>query len=113
MRTPLSLAALSWRRFAVGCVLACVQILVGVTSSSAEATPSPPFARRPLAGTVIGRVIEARTELPLASANVELEGLRIQTMTGVDGRYSLVNVPAGTHVLIARRIGYGTIRQTI
>jgi TonB-dependent SusC/RagA subfamily outer membrane receptor len=100
------LAGNAWRRMIAAVFAAGCQV---ITAGAVTSEPVPP----PFAGTVIGRVTEARSEIPLASVSVEVEGLRLQTTTGVDGRYRLSNVPAGTHVLIARRIGYGAERRTI
>jgi len=71
-------------------------------------------ASRPtFVGIVAGRVIDARTSAPVAGAAVEVEGARIAVTTGDDGRYRLMNVPAGQRVIIVRRLGYAASRQTV
>lgn len=65
------------------------------------------------AGTVTGRVTEARTGRPLASAQVQVPGTSIGAATGPNGEYTLNNVPSGTTRIRARRIGYTSADQTI
>ena len=69
--------------------------------------------RRVFVGTVTGRVTDARTNAPVAGAAVEVEGQRIASSTGDDGRYRLTGVPAGQRVIIVRRLGYAAARQTV
>jgi TonB-linked SusC/RagA family outer membrane protein len=80
-------------------------LLLGVTSVRAETAA--------FVGTVVGRVTDARTGLPLAGATIEVDGSRLATTTGDDGRYRLTNVPAGSRVIIARRLGHSSARQTV
>ena len=69
--------------------------------------------RRVFVGTVTGRVTDSRTSAPVAGAAVEVEGQRIASSTGEDGRYRLTGVPAGQRVIIVRRLGYAAARQTV
>ena len=54
---------------------------------------------------VTGRVASTSGE-PLQSAHINVQGTTINTYSAEDGRYTLVNVPAGAQVLVVRRIGY-------
>src|SRR5213076_2921296 len=54
-------------------------------------------------GRVIGRVVNARTQAPLASVRVHVVGTEIGVMTNADGRFELLGVAAGTHDVRARR----------
>ena len=58
------------------------------------------------AGRVVGRVLDGAQGAPLAGVAVVVDGTGLQTVTGVDGRYVLPQVPAGTQDLRFRRIGY-------
>src|SRR5262245_32107387 len=69
--------------------------------------------RRVFVGIVTGRVTDARTSAPVAGAAVEIEGQRIASSTGDDGRYRLTGVPAGQRVIIVRRLGYAAARQAV
>ena len=57
-------------------------------------------------GRIVGRVIDARTGVGLASVGIQVVGSTNGTTSGVDGRFTIVNVTAGTVTLHARRIGY-------
>jgi len=57
-------------------------------------------------GSVTGTLRDATTNEPLGGAQVVVVDLHRITVTGADGRYRLDRVPAGTHRLLARRIGY-------
>jgi TonB-linked SusC/RagA family outer membrane protein len=78
---------------------------------------APPAGRagrpRAFVGTVVGRVTDARTAAPVSGATIEVEGLRLGATSGDDGRYRIVNVTAGSRVIIVRRLGYALSRQTV
>ena len=57
-------------------------------------------------GKIVGRVVDAVTGQGLADVGVQVVGTRLGTSTGVDGRFFLSHVPAGTVTLQARRIGF-------
>lgn len=60
-------------------------------------------------GIISGQVVDSATRQPLAGVNVVVEGTRLGTITRDDGTFTIVGVPAGTHTVRARRIGYGSI----
>jgi TonB-linked SusC/RagA family outer membrane protein len=64
-------------------------------------------------GTVTGRVTDTRSSQPVAQVIVEVDGTRQNATTGDDGRYRITNVVAGSHVIVARRIGYAAVRRTV
>src|SRR6266511_1822487 len=95
-----------WRPWASR-ILAAVAILLGLS-----------LGVRPLAaqtGTVEGTVKGAVTGQPIAGAEVTIGGTNIGTRTGTDGRFSLLNVPAGPREIRVLAIGYklGTLRVTV
>jgi len=57
-------------------------------------------------GTINGIVTETGTGSPLAAVQLYLEGTDFGVLTAQNGRYQILNVPAGTHQLTALRIGY-------
>lgn len=57
-------------------------------------------------GRVTGRVVDAATGQGIVAAGVQIVGTTLGAQTGVDGRYTIVRVPAGTTTLSVRRIGY-------
>ncbi len=60
-------------------------------------------------GTITGTVIDSATRQPLAGVNVIVEGTRLGAVTRDDGTFTIVGVPAGTHSVRARRIGYASV----
>ncbi|MEZ4415968.1 MAG: SusC/RagA family TonB-linked outer membrane protein [Gemmatimonadota bacterium] len=77
-------------------------ILGGAGSATAQAT-----------GTITGRVTDATTQAPMASTQVFLVGTGLGTLTSANGRYIILNVPAGTHTLRVERIGFTTIDRQV
>ena len=74
----------------------------------AAASPSSLNAQQPT-GTISGQVVDSATRQPLAGVNVVVEGTRLGTISRDDGTFTIVGVPAGTHTVRARRIGYGSV----
>src|SRR5947208_2366964 len=64
-------------------------------------------------GEVTGRVIDKTSGTALATAQVSVVGTTIRALTGQDGRYRLVNVPAGPATLRVAYIGYATTTQEV
>ena len=58
------------------------------------------------AGRIIGRVVDAAQGAPIAGAQVTLQGTDRTVTSALDGRYTLLNVPAGAVTLSVRMIGY-------
>ncbi len=71
-----------------------------VSSSAARATQ----AHDSLA--ITGRVTAAATGLPLGSATINVVGTGSNAVTDSTGAFTINNVPAGTHMLQVRRIGF-------
>ncbi len=69
------------------------------------AAPIPAFAQQQV-GTVVGQVVDVSTQLPLSGVQVYLAVGEVGTLTGPNGRYLLVNVPAGTHQIRFELLGY-------
>ena len=55
---------------------------------------------------VTGRVVDQQTGEPIAAVQVFIPGAGIGALSQQNGRYLLLNVPAGTYTLSAQRIGY-------
>lgn len=72
----------------------------------ALALPALAGAQAPTVGRIVGRVIDAASGAGLTDAGVQVVGTTIGTMSGVDGRFTINNVPVGTVTLQVRRIGY-------
>lgn len=63
-------------------------------------------------GTIAGQVIEAGTLQPLAGAQVSVAGTSIGVVANAEGRFTLVNVPAGAATVQVRLLGYAVGEQT-
>jgi TonB-dependent SusC/RagA subfamily outer membrane receptor len=81
-----------------------------VPASVAPATGQNP---RAMVGTITGIVRDSRTLQPAASAQVHIPALQLGALAQANGRYLLVNVPAGTHTIRAERIGYRPVTQQV
>jgi len=57
-------------------------------------------------GSVTGRVLTAVAARPLDNVQVSIPGLQLGALTNPDGRFLILNVPAGQHEVQADRIGY-------
>jgi len=57
-------------------------------------------------GRIVGRVIDGTSAHGIPEAGVQIVGTTIGAQTGVDGRFVIANVPAGTHSLSVRRMGF-------
>ncbi|HEU4631051.1 MAG TPA: TonB-dependent receptor, partial [Gemmatimonadaceae bacterium] len=73
-------------------------LLLAVVAATAHAqTP---------AGRIVGRIIDGSSGQPLSDVGVQVVGTTLGAMSGVDGRYAVGGVPAGTVTLHVRRLGY-------
>jgi TonB-dependent SusC/RagA subfamily outer membrane receptor len=91
-----------WSRLAA-CLVAGGQILFAVPGAVAQTST----------GTVTGRVTDGRSGLALGGTVVSIQGSRLTAATASDGSYRIAGVPAGDQVVVARRIGYASIRRTV
>jgi TonB-linked SusC/RagA family outer membrane protein len=82
-------------------LLAALLALGGVSQLSAQT------------GTITGRIVDERTLQPVSSAQVFIPTLNLGSLSREDGRYILVNVPAGTHSVDVQLIGYRTTSQSV
>src|SRR5437773_2640172 len=64
-------------------------------------------------GEVTGRVTDKESGQALAGAQVSVVGTTIRALTNQDGRYHIVNVPAGAQTVRVAFIGYGTTTQPV
>jgi outer membrane receptor protein involved in Fe transport len=67
---------------------------------------APLEAQEQTTGRIVGRIIDLNTGLGLSDVGVQVVGTTIGTMSGLDGRYTISSVPAGTVTLHVRRLGY-------
>ncbi|MEJ7810985.1 MAG: TonB-dependent receptor [Gemmatimonadaceae bacterium] len=64
-------------------------------------------------GIIRGRIMDAASRAPVASAQVRISGSTIGALSGENGEYIIPAAPAGTRTVIAQRIGYGPSRREV
>jgi len=80
----------------------------------AAAAPTSLAAQAAATGSVRGRVTDAASGAPVVGVQVVVEGAdRLGGVTRDDGGYVIPAVPAGSRVVVARRIGFQAGRQTV
>lgn len=57
-------------------------------------------------GRIVGRIVDSQSGQGVSHVAIQVVGTRLGTLSGIDGRYTIANVPAGTVTLQARLIGY-------
>jgi len=87
-------------RFARQLTLAMTVAVVPAFTVAAQGADAP-------VGRITGRIIDTKSGQGIAAAGVQIVGTTIGAQSGVDGRYTIARVPAGTTTLLVRRIGYG------
>jgi TonB-linked SusC/RagA family outer membrane protein len=76
-----------------------VALLSALLSPPAQAQVSAP-------GRITGIVLDSASSRPLSAVSVIVSGSRLGGVTNDEGRFSINGVPAGTHGLETRRVGY-------
>ena len=82
-------------------LLALTSIAVGAAAAQAQS------------GVIQGQVLDVASRRPLANAQVLVEGTGVGQIANASGRYVLLNVPAGEHVVRVTLIGYEDAQQTL
>jgi TonB-linked SusC/RagA family outer membrane protein len=64
-------------------------------------------------GQITGQVTDAQSGAPLSEVQVFLPGPQLGTLSRSNGRFVILNVPAGTYEVRAQRIGFSTSTQSV
>ncbi|MFN2459374.1 MAG: carboxypeptidase-like regulatory domain-containing protein [Candidatus Velthaea sp.] len=64
-------------------------------------------------GTIVGNVIDAKTNQPLPTATVYVGTIVHNVVPADKGQFTLMNVPVGQQTLTVQAIGYATDRELI
>ena len=72
-----------------------------------------PVAVSAQTGRITGSVLNASNNTPIGVAQIRIGDTGLGTVTGDNGRFIILNVPAGTHEVFAERIGFRTVSQMI
>jgi outer membrane receptor protein involved in Fe transport len=84
--------------------LALLALAICGLSSVTLSQAAPTAAAR---GRITGRVLDPQGA-GMSDVGIQVVGTTLGALSGVDGRFTLPAVPAGTVTLLARRIGYGS-----
>ena len=82
-----------------------IALFVGLVTLASAASVPGVSAQQPV--EIAGRLLDAGTGAPISAALVSIPALDVSTLTNAGGAFQLV-VPAGSHTLEIRHIGYGT-----
>jgi len=85
----------------------CAAVALALWSAGAD------MAEAQQTGTVQGVVLDATTQRPLSSVQVTIQGSSIGTLTNAQGRFQLVNVPAGAQTVRVELVGYAAQNRQI
>jgi TonB-linked SusC/RagA family outer membrane protein len=64
-------------------------------------------------GSITGTVVDVTSGQPLESAQVFIPALNMGGLTNTQGRFLLLNIPAGTHEVRVELIGYNSMTQEV
>ena len=81
-----------------------LNVLMLVSIAAAAASAGAQQARG--TGRIVGRIVDASTGAGITDAGIQVVGTAQGVLSGVDGRYTLNSVPAGTVTLLVKRIGF-------
>src|SRR4029079_14923236 len=76
-----------------------------VVSVCAIAGPASGQAAGPT-GTVVGQVVSADAKTAIQGVQVIVQGTQVRAIANIEGRYTLRNVPTGSHTIRAQMLGF-------
>jgi hypothetical protein len=85
-----------------------VAVLVSPPALAAQDTRAASGSADLATGRIVGRVVDAQTGQGIVGVMVNVPEARVGAVTGVDGRYLLARVPAGTCTIRVQSLGYAT-----
>jgi hypothetical protein len=68
---------------------------------------------QPATGTITGTIVEARSGAPLAAVLVKVQSTAKQSFSDADGKFEILDVPAGPQTLLVSVVGYGLVRRDV
>lgn len=92
--------------------MSCKRLEIGpcfVVAAALLASKLP--AQQP--GTIKGKVSDATSKVPLAGVTVSIEGTTLTQQSNTRGGFTITDVAAGEHTLIAILIGYAPLRTQV
>jgi len=80
--------------------------LFAIAMAATSGIASAALAQDAPTGRITGRVIDGATGQGIAEAGIQIVGTTMGVQSGLEGRYTLLRVPAGTVTITVRRLGY-------
>jgi outer membrane receptor protein involved in Fe transport len=84
--------------------LSVAAAVLALSTTSLLSAQDPAGAAR--TGRIVGRIVDAKSGTGVSDVQIQVVGTTLGTMSGVEGRFTLPRVPAGTVTLHARRLGW-------
>lgn len=115
MSTRLSPHTIRWATGAIRglCAGAFVASMASALPPPNVAHETPTTWQAAQGGIIVGRVTDARSNEAVAGVAIEVEGTRLGAIADDEGRYRIVNIPAGSRTIVARRLGFSAMRRTV
>lgn len=82
-------------------LLLVMSLLLAIAAASGHAS---------VVGKITGTITDANTGEPIPGATISVEGTTMGAMAGLDGNYTILNVPVGDYTLRTSAIGYATVK---
>ena len=98
----------TYASFRIGSVISTFAVFLIVPLSTALA-----LAQQTTDARIEGRVTIRGSVAPLVGATISVEGTDLVTRSDSLGRYLLLRVTPGPHVVLARRLGYAPVRLSV
>jgi TonB-dependent starch-binding outer membrane protein SusC len=95
----MSLHVRAWTRMSL--ILASVMMFMAAEAQAQQA------------GSVSGRIVDQTSSQPLGGAQIVIAGTQIGGVTNAQGRYTLLNVPAGQQTVQVQFIGFARQEQSV
>ncbi len=73
----------------------------------------PTTALEAQTGTITGQALDGRSGQPLTAVQISIQGTGLGVISQANGRFTIENVPVGTHTLQAQRLGYSQTSQEV
>ncbi len=86
----------------ISLVLAVCSLFVASATAQAQAT-----------GQVVGTIIDAVTGAPISGVQIFVPGSGLGSLSRANGRFLILNVPAGTQTIETQRIGMETVTREV
>lgn len=89
------------------------RLFVTALLAAAGATAPPVLSAQESTGTIRGVITNSTSGAPVISAQVFIVGTRLGSATAPDGRYTITAVPAGTHTIRLRALGFQPMERSV